>query len=109
MEEDSESIMSFWTACETLATVTEDGAGEEREIIDILEFPGIRRLNSKGEEGDQEIMVEDYLMNTDFFSIGVEYDDEYCSSLSGNTWNKEQQCFFCKVVNRFVKDMCCYF
>ena len=106
MEEDSESIMSFWTGCETLATVTEDGPGEEKEIINILEIPGIpgiRRLNAKGEEGDESILVENHLMNMDFFSFGVEYEDEYFSSLSGNSWNKEQQCVFCEVDNSFFK------
>ena len=93
--EDFESIMSFWTAFEDLATVSEDMGGEEIEEM----TPGIKRLNSE----------DNYLTRTrwrmrkdDLFLIGVEYEEEYFDSLFDNSWSKDQKCVFCKVQDLYL-------
>ena len=106
--EDFESIMSFWTAFEDLATVSEDMVGEEIEV-DEVESPGIKRLNSEEEEYNEgKILDEDYLTKTrwrmrkdDLFLIGVEYEEDYFDSLLDHSWCKDQKCAFCKVIINF--------
>ena len=104
--------MSFWTTFEDLATVTEDIVGEEiEEITDEVDSPGIRRLNSEGEESNEATRLEEeYLTRTrgrtredDLFLLGVEYEDEYFDSLSDNYWSKDQKCVFCKVLSNSYK------
>ena len=108
--EDFQSIMSFWTAFEDLATVSEDMVGEEiEEMTYEVESPGIKRLNSEEDEYNEgKILDEDYLTRTrwrmrkdDLFLIGVEYEEEYFDSLFDHSWSKDQKCAFCKVLTNF--------
>ena len=107
--QDFESSMSFWTTCENLATVTEDVVGEEiEEMIDEVESAGTKRLSSEGEECDEMRILDDESLTRGrgshgiredlLFLVGVEYEDEYFESLSGNSWSKEQECSYCKVL-----------
>ena len=107
--QDFEFGMSFWTACENLATVTEDVNGEEtEEIFDEAESIGIKRFNSEGEECNEgTILDEECLTRISgrfgmkeevLFLVGIEYEDEYLQCLSGNSRSKEQKCSYCKVL-----------
>ena len=109
-QEEFESAMSFWLALDNLATVDEDIAGEELEELrseadNDTDPAGILRLNSEGEEVDEEILLdEEYLtcltgrvQEDSLFLTGLEYEEEYFESLSGLGGNKEQKCNFCQV------------
>ena len=109
-QEEFQSAMSFWLALDNLATVDEDIAGEELEELrseagNDTDPAGILRLNSEGEEVDEEILLdEEYLtcltgrgQEDSLFLTGLEYEEEYFESLSGLGGNKEQKCNFCQV------------
>jgi len=104
-KEDFESVMSFWSAFDTLETVTEDVVGEEiEELHENVKHPGIIRLNSNGEEYYEEVYLDERNMTRLREGVGKEnilmltpaYDIDYIDSLSGICWIKEQKCLFCK-------------